>query len=151
MNNYFEKEISSINRELTSLKTSGQKSSAFTKTISRTVNVTAQLQYEDISYPTGSARAEVAYEVVTTKDALIIPSLSWYYEDVFMQELGPARVIDMFTGILSNGNYVVYLYFIGSEEGDNSDAARTKRGETVMVSVDLSIVCTQDFTLRKIL
>lgn len=151
MNNYFENELANLEREVTNLKTSAQKSSTLTKTISKTISITVQLQWEDISYPNGSARAEVAYEIETEKDAIIIPTLSWYYEDIFEQEFGPTRVIEMTKGILNTGNYGVYLYFMGSEEGDNSDAARTKRGETVLVSVDLTVVCTQDFTITRFL
>ena len=151
MNEYFEREILHLERELTNLKTAAQKSSAIMKTTSQTVTVTVQLQYEDISYPTGSARAQAAYEIDTDKPAIVMPTLSWYDEDVHEPIFGTKREIRMTTGILNNGNYGVFLYFIGSEAGDNSDAARTKRGEVVMVSVDMKISANQEFTIRKVL
>lgn len=150
MNDYFEREIIHLEKELTNLKTSAQRSGGIVKTVSKTVAITVQLQWEDISWPNGSARAETFYEVVTDKDAIIIPTLSWYDEDVFEPLFGTKREIQVTRGFLNNGNYGIYLYFIGSEQGDNSDAARTKRGETVNVSVDLTVVSTQDFTFRKV-
>lgn len=150
MNDYFEREILTLERELTNLKTSAQRSGGLVKTVSKTVTVSAKLEWKDISWPNGSARAEVYYEVVTDNDATIIPTLSWYNEDVFEPMFGTKREINMTTGIFPNGNFCVYLYFVGSEEGDNSDAARTKRGETVIVNVDLTITATQDFVLRKV-
>lgn len=151
MQNYFDREIKYLEKEITNLKTSGQKSSALVKTIAKTTTVSVQLQWEDISYPNGSARARAAYEVVTSKDAIIMSTLSWYHENIFSNYIKTSREITLTRGVLSNGNYGAYLYFYGTEGGDNSDAARTKRGETVTVSVDLTVVCTQDFTLRRIL
>ena len=151
MNDYFEKEIIQLERELTNLKTAGQKSSALVKTMSKSLDITVQLEYQDISWPTGSARAQAAYEIITDSDALIIPTLSWYDEDIHEPSMLTTREITMTRGMSANGNYTVHLYFIGSEQGENSDAARTKRGEIVTVSVTLSVVSTQEFTIRKVL
>lgn len=150
MNDYFEKEILNLERELKNLKTSAQRSGGIVRVVSQTVHVSVNLEWEDISWPTGSARAEATYEVITDRNALIMPTLSWYDEDVFEPAFGTKREIRMQRGVLSNGNQSIYLYFIGSEQGEDSDAARTKRGETVAVTVDLTITSTQDFVIRKI-
>ena len=55
----------------------------------------------------------------------------------------------MSTFILPTGNFGVSLYFIGTENGPDSDAARVKNGETITVSVNLTVTCTDNFTLRR--
>lgn len=150
MDNYFDREFNSLEKELLRLKTSAQKSAGVMKTISKTVNVTVNLQYKDYSYPTGSARADAFYEVVTDADAIVIPTLDWYYGDINQSASldNSTRRIMVWWGFRPNGNIGIHLYFIGTEPGDNSDAARTKRGETVTVSVNLTVLCTQDFVIR---
>lgn len=153
MDDYFNREFDFLERELTQLKTSSQRSASAVSTVIKTVNVSVNLQYEDISYPTGSARALVYYEVDTDEDVIIMPTLSWYYGDITQAAnvFFTTRRIDMDSGWLTPSNkYGIALYFIGTEQGDNSDAARTKRGETVTVSVDLTVLCTQDFTLTRL-
>lgn len=151
MDNYFDREIEYLENELTNLKTAAQKSAGAIKTTSKTISVSVNLKYEDISYPTGSARAAKYYEVITDKDAIIIPTLSWYFGDVMegANVYFVTREIRMRTGLRQNGNFAFELYFIGTEQGNNSDAARTKRGETVTVSVNLTVLCTQNFTLQE--
>lgn len=150
MQNYFENEVKNVERELLWLKTSGQKSASAIDTASEKISLNVNLEYQEISYLTGSARASKWYRVRTDDDAIIVPTLSWYYGDI-SQAANPeftTREIQMSTGIM-NGVFVIGLYFIGTEKGDNSDAARVKRGETVTVSVDLNIVCTSEFTVEE--
>lgn len=150
MDNYFDSEFNNLEKELLRLKTSGQKSASSIKTISKTIHISVNLQYEDISWPTGSARATKHYRIITNNDAIIIPTLSWYYGDVTegANVYFTTRKIRVDMGLLQN-YYAVRLYFIGTEQGDNSDAARTKRGETVTVSVDMTVLSTQDFTIEE--
>jgi hypothetical protein len=151
MEQYFDNEIKNMERELLYLKTASQKSASAIKTISKTVSVSANLEYQDISWPTGSARANKWYKVTTSDDAIIIPTLSWYHGDVTQAAdiEYVTRKIQMATGII-DGNFTIGLYFVGTEKGDNSDAARTKRGETVTVTVDLTVLCTQDFQIQEV-
>ena len=149
MDNQFEEEIKRLEDEITSIKTAGQKSATVAQVVSQTVDASTQLHYEDISYPTGSARGEAFFEISTSRDAIIIPTLSWYDEDVTEPIYGRDREIDVTQGITSNGDYGIFLYFVGSEVGDDSDAARTKRGETVIVNVTLTVAATQEFVIRR--
>lgn len=151
MQDYFENEVKRVERELLWLKTSGQKSASAIATTSRTLHLNVNLQYEEISWPTGSARASKWFQVVPENDAIIIPTLSWYHGDINQAadiEI-MTREIRLDIGIV-NGKYTIGLYFIGTEKGDNSDAARTKRGETVTVSVDLTVVSTSNFTITEV-
>lgn len=151
MEEYFTREMITIERELTRLKTSGQKSGASAKLVSKTIAVSANLQYEDISWPTGSARATVIYEIDTGYNSLITATLDWYYGDVTQAanvEFTTRKIV-LKPVVLSNGNRGISLYFIGTEKGDDSDAARTKRGETVTVNVNLTVNATNNFTIQE--
>lgn len=152
MDNYFDQEIKSMEREITDLKTASQKSAATAPMVTKTVNVSTNLEYEDISYPWGSARSTVRYEVQTDYDEIIVPTLDWYFGDITQsgQTDQPTREIQLNTRIATNGKIIVELYFIGTENGANSDAQRVKNGETVTVSVNLTVRCTNDFNLRRL-
>lgn len=151
MDNYFNRELNYLKKELTRLKTAGQKSASSAKLVKQTVNVSTNLVWEDISYPYGSARATAVYEVIPNSDSIIVPTLDWYFGDINQSYnvYYTTRKIQMDTFILPTGNYGVYLYFIGTENGPDSDAARAKNGETITVSVNLTVTCTDNFTLRR--
>ena len=151
MDNYFNRELNYLKKELTRLKTAGQKSASSAKLVKQTVNVSTNLVWEDISYPYGSARATAVYEVIPNSDSIIVPTLDWYFGDINQSYdvYQTTREIQMSTFVLPTGNYGVYLYFIGTENGPDSDAARAKNGETITVSVNLTVTCTDNFTLRR--
>lgn len=151
MENYFDHELNYLKKELTRLKTAGQKSASSAKLVRQTVNISVNLAWEDISYPYGSARAKAVYEVIPNSDSIIVPTLDWYFGDINQSYnvYYTTRKIQMRTFILPTGNYGVYLYFVGTENGPNSDAARAKNGETITVSVNLTVTCTDNFTLRR--
>lgn len=151
MENYFNHELNYLKKELTRLKTATQKSASSAKLVKQTVNVSTNLVWEDISYPYGSARSDVLYEIVPNTDSIIICTLDWYYGDItksydIYQTTREIRVKQL---VLPNGKPGIELYFIGTEDGPNSDAARAKNGETITVSVNLTVTCTDNFTLRR--
>lgn len=151
MDNYFNHELNYLKKELTRLKTAAQKSASSAKLVKQTVNISVNLVWEDISYPYGSARATAVYEIIPNSDSIIVPTLDWYFGDITKSYVvyQSTRKIQMSEFILPTGNPGVYLYFIGTEDGPNSDAARAKNGETITVSVNLTVTCTDNFTLRR--
>lgn len=152
MENYFDTEINYLKKEITRLKTSTQKSSSNVAFVSQTVTCSVNLNWEDLSQPYGSARALAIYEIIPEDDAIIMPTLSWYFGDI-MQGANiqfVTRRIQFTRLVLPSGNEGVQLYFIGTENGPNSDAARAKNGEIITVSVDLKVVCDENFTLRRV-
>lgn len=151
MDNYFNRELNYLKKELTRLKTAGQKSASSAKLVKQTVNVSTNLVWEDISDPYGSARSWVIYEITPNSDSIIVATLNWYYDDINSSYLTTqsTREIQLKQVILPNGKPGVQLYFIGTENGPDSDAARAKNGETITVSVNLTVTCTDNFTLRR--
>lgn len=151
MDNYFNHELNYLKKELTRLKTAAQKSASSAKLVKQTVNVSTNLVWENISYPYGSARSDVLYEITPNSDAIIIYTLDWYFGDItksydIYQSTREIRVKQL---VLPNGKPGVELYFIGTEDGPNSDAARAKNGETITVSVNLTVTCTDNFSIRR--
>lgn len=151
MQDYFEREISNMERELRYLKTSSQRSAGSMVISSQTLNLSVPLQYIHNPPLDDKARAEKWFEVVTEGEQLIVPTLSWYFQDLSQASstIFTTRMIELWQTILPNGNYGVYLYFIGSEIGDNNDAERLKNGETINVDVDLTIRCTNNFVVQE--
>lgn len=150
MQDYFEHEITQAKKELTRLKTSAQKSSSNARIIVQQIPISVDLQWENISYPYGSARAEIFYEIIPENNAIYNCTLDWYSGDITQAAVTtqPTREIKLTQHILPNGSEGVRLYFIGTEDGANSDAARVKNGETVTINVTLTISCTDVFTAR---
>ena len=151
MENYFNHELNYLKKELTRLKTAAQKSASSAKLVKQTVNVSTNLVWEDISYPYGSARSDVLYEITPNSDSIIVCTLDWYFGDITKSYdiYQSTREIQVKQLVLPNGKPGIELYFIGTEDGPNSDAARAKNGETITVSVNLTVTCTDNFTLRR--
>lgn len=151
MENYFDHELNYLKKELTRLKTANQKSASSAKLVKQTVNVSTNLVWEDISDPYGSARSDVVYEIIPNSDSIVICTLDWYFGDINQSYnvYYTTRQIKAKQLVLPNGNQGIELYFIGTENGPNSDAARAKNGETITVSVNLTVTCTDNFTLRR--
>lgn len=151
MENYFNHELNYLKKELTRLKTAAQKSASSAKLVKQTVNVSTDLVWKDISDPYGSARSDVLYEITPNSDAIIIYTLDWYFGDITKSYdvYQSTREIQVKQLVLPNGKPGIELYFIGTEDGPNSDAARAKNGETITVSVNLTVTCTDNFSIRR--
>lgn len=151
MENYFNHELNYLKKELTRLKTAAQKSASSAKLVKQTVNVSTNLVWVDLSDPYGSARSDVVYEIIPNSGSIIVCTLDWYYGDINGSYTTDqtTREIQVQQFVLPNGNPGVELYFIGTEDGPNSDAARAKDGETITVSVNLTVTCTDNFSIRR--
>lgn len=151
MENYFNHELDYLKKELTRLKTAAQKSSGSATLVKQTVNISTNLVWEDISDPYGSARSDVLYEIIPNSDAIIVCTLDWYFGDIngSYTTNQTTREIQVKQLVLPNGKPGIELYFIGTEDGPNSDAARAKNGETITVSVNLTVTCTDNFSIRR--
>lgn len=148
----FDKEFLNIEREITRLKTSAQKSATLVQTVSQQLNIEASLSL-GTGASTPVAVKVIYYEILTEKTALVIPTLDWYYQNIYdaWQTLPsvPSRYIDMTQIILPNSNNGLKIAVFGTNSGTNNDAERLMRGETVTIGFKLSIRCTCNFTIRE--
>lgn len=151
MDNYFNRELDYLKKELTRIKTNSQKSSSSATLVKQTVNVSTNLVWENISDPYGSARSDVIYEIIPNSDSIVVCTLDWYFGDINGSYTTDqtTREIQVHQFVLSNGHPAIELYFIGTENGPNSDAARARNGETITVSVNLTVTSTDNFTIRR--
>lgn len=150
MENYFDREIKGIERELLYLKTSAQKSAGVVKTVSKTLPITVTLVDDhSASYPT--ARAWKHYQINSDETAITIPSLDWYFQDITKASTSfyTTRQIEMCHVILPNGKDGLRLHIFGTENSPGSDGERVGNGETVRVSFNLTVRSTADFTIEE--
>lgn len=142
MDDYFNRELRQINREITRLKTSGQKSGGIVPTVATTINVTEQLQLIGLS----TAYAEAYYKIRTNSTALVMTSLDKYYDDIFNIFNHGTRSYDCYLHRRSNGDIIMIVYFSG-----NQDDARTLwEGGSVSMSTEVTVRCTDNFTIERI-
>ena len=155
MNNYFDTELLYLDKELTYLKTSMPRSASLVVTTSQTLHLDARLEIGTKPYqgdPDVAVRV-YNYEIVTEENALIIPTLDWYYDDISQAWREPptiyARYIDMVEVILPNGNPGLRLTVFGTNVGTNNDAERVAAGQNVTISFNLTVRCSHEFTIRE--
>lgn len=150
MDNYFDREIKNMEGELLTLKTSAQKSAIVAQTVDKTIPITVTLRNEgSATYPT--ARAEKHYQINTTGDAIIIPTLDWYFQDITKaaDTFYTTRQLELFHVTLPNGKDGLRIYIYGTENFAGSDGDRVGQGQTVQVSFNLTIRSTADFTVEE--
>lgn len=155
MNDYFNTELLYLNKEITRLKTSAQRSAALLVTTSQTVRIDANLELGtgiDVGGPQVAVKT-FNYEIVTESNAIITSTLDWYYADISQAWRQPpyvyARYIDMAEVVLPNGNAGIRLSIYGTNVGVNNDAERVAGGQTVTVTVNLTVRCSDNFIIRE--
>ena len=153
MEQYFEQQLKEVKRELTRLKTAVQKSSTVMTLAQKTITLNIPLSWRSAyGYTYGRADAEKYYKFTSSTSALFFPTLSWYAGNISQAwSVLPhtTRTITMTRTILPDGSNGIRLQFIGTDNDENSDAAKAKDGQTVTVSVDLTVTCTNDFTIEE--
>lgn len=153
MNNYFEQEIKRLEREVLRLKTSGQKSAGVIEMVTQTIPVSIKLEVDpSVSVP--SAAGQKYYKIINESNALVIPTLDWYYQDVNNAWRGRlsvySRYLDMSDVIYSDGYVGVRIRAIGTNVGANNDGIRVANGETVMVDCNLTVISSDNFTIEEV-
>lgn len=143
MQNYFDREILFTERELTALKTSMQKSAGEIVTTSDSVDLNIPLSLDSMQ---SQAEGSVAYKITPSSVAMIFPTLNWYYSDITKAHDTPrtTREASCVLGRLSNGTYVANISVIGTQ----ADVDALKGGSSVSVSIKLTVICSDTFTME---
>lgn len=154
MDNYFSSEIMRLEREVVNYKTAGQKSATVMSTVTKTIPLEFTLVDESQSSQTRVVVGHKTLQIISAKDAIIIPTLDWYYGDISGAWQFPfviaSRFIDFDEVILPNGNFGVNLMAFGTNSGENNDADKVGRGETVTISCNFTVQSTADFEIEEI-
>lgn len=148
MDNYFEREIMTLERELRQLKTAQQKSAGQVPTIFKSISFNVPLSL-DSSQTT--AHGSAAFRVTTADNCLIIPTLAKYYDNIALAEYIPlkTRYMTIVVGKLAQNTYLIELSARGTE-GANSDVSTLIGGGSVVLDNTLTVQSTDEFTLEQI-
>ena len=148
MDGYFEQEISYLERELSRLKTAAQRSSGTVETISKTVKVNISLSMNQAQT---ACSGYAYYTVEPESDSVVNATLDWYYEDVSVEwrPYRTGRAMSLKRFMLPDRRICVEIRADGSDwSGDNSDdLSKLKNGQSVSLSVNLTVQCTDKFTM----
>lgn len=141
MENYFNREITSIEKELTALKTAKAASSVSLELFTKSVDISIPLHLSDYLTATGA----VAYAVNSDDNIIIWPTLDWYFDDVYdVNRIDEYRTLKI-KNCYKDGKSQLLINARGSE--DDIDAMTG--GSSVTLKARLTVVGTRDFTLEK--
>lgn len=148
MNNYFDRELKQLERELTYLKTARQKSATAVGLISHSVNVSISLA---LNSSQTSATGYKAYAIDNGEyDQLATATLDWYIDDVY-QYWKPTQLADSLRkASIQMGIYNNHQTAIVRITGSHNDIEALKNGESRIVNLTLTVTSTGDFTLRSL-
>lgn len=141
MQDYFERELLNIKREITYLKTAMQKSAGIVETTSQSVSLNLPLSLDEYQInATGRAR----FRVISSDDILMMTTLNWYYEDITKSSDYPrtTRYGDVIT--FYDDTPIIRVIVRGTQ----SDVNTLKNGGSVSVNVVLTVRATDEFTLE---
>lgn len=140
MQNYFEREITTIEKELLWLKTSVVKSGAVVTSEVKSVDYNIPLQLASATNATGAAN----FKLKINDDAIFEPTLDVYYDDITVGPLGNTRRRTVQTFWLTGEEYILNV----RAWGDSNDITTLQNGGSVTMSGTLTVTCTDDFTLE---
>lgn len=146
MNNYFDREIKFIERELTYLKTSAQKSAADIGLYSQSVPVAVPLS---LNSSQTNARGYKAFYIVADSDIMVCSTLDWYIDDIY-DYWRPYREGTVRKAFIRSGFYNDRQIIVVRVEGGISDIESLKSGTSVTVNLTLTVNGTNTFTLEAI-
>lgn len=142
MDNYFDREIKQIKREILGLKQSQQKSAATVPTAVRTASISLDLEIID----SGDPRATAYFRIETNSRALVFATLDKYYDDITLNDHGwnpDTRKARLAVQKVSKLVYYVIITLIGTGQ----DYVTIRDGGKVTMSRNLTVRCTDNFTM----
>jgi hypothetical protein len=145
MDNYFDREILQMERELLRLKTSQQKFAGSVPTIKKSLQISVPLA---LTAGGMTARGQIYCKIVPESTALVYPTLAKYYDDVLLFPYVEDRTRSFFMEMFRNGDDL-YLEIIayGTNYGQNNDVATLKNGGSVSLTNTITVVSTDNFEL----
>lgn len=148
MDNYFDREILQMERELLRLKTSQQKFAGSVPTIKKNLQISVPLA---LAAGGLTARGQIYCKIVPESTALVYPTLAKYYDDVLLFPYVEDRTRSFSMEMYQNGNDL-YLEIIayGTNYGQNNDVATLKNGVSVSLTNTITVVATDNFELEVI-
>ena len=141
MQDYFERELLNIKREMTYLKTAMQKSAGIVETTSHSVSLNLPLSLDEYQI---NASGHARFGVNSSDNILMMTTLNWYYDDITKASDLPrtTRHADVIT--FYDGRPIIRVIVRGTQ----SDVNTLKNGGSVSIDVILTVRATDEFTLE---
>ena len=146
MENYFDSQLLSMKRELLALKQAKQKFAGSIPMVKQSVDVSIPLS---LNSSQTSATGEKLFKITTTHDAILVPTLTTYYDDVTKHGQTPntTRYMLPMLGRLSSNVFLVRIDAFGTQ-GNDSDVTTLINGGSVTLTNKLTVIGTDEFTLE---
>lgn len=142
MQEYFEQEITAIEKELRWLKTSAVKSGATITSISKSLPYNIPLELTSSTNAAGSAR----FRLTVDDNANFNATLDKYFDNIVAGPYGDSRRRAVEVSYISSGVYVIRVY----ARGDSNDISTLERGGQATMGGTLTVCCTDNFVLEAI-
>lgn len=140
MQDYFENELTMIEKEIRWLKTSLVKSGATITSIIKSVDYSIPLQLVG-----GGAKGSANFLINVDEACILVPNLDWYYKDI-SQAMTGTRTASCTLKWLSDLQYIVTV----EVSGDANDISTLSGGGSVTLTGVLSVCSSGDFTLEAV-
>ena len=146
MDNYFDKEILQMERELLRLKTSQQKFAGSVPTVKKSIQISVPLA---LSGGGMTARGQIYCKIVPENTALFYPTLAKYYDDVLLFPYTENRTRYFSIEVYHNGDDLfIEIRANGTNYGQNNDVDTLRNGGSVSLTNTLTVVATDNFELE---
>ena len=146
MDNYFDREILQMERELLRLKTSQQKFAGSVPTVKKSIQISVPLALAGGGM---TARGQIYCKIVPDSTALFYPTLAKYYDDVTLFPYVEDRTRSFSMEMFQNGDDLyLEIRAIGTNYGQNNDVATLKNGGSVSLTNTITVVATDDFEME---
>lgn len=139
MQNYFESELTHLEKEMRWLKTSAVKSGATITSAVESVDYSISLNLVSST----NANGKQVFILETEDSAIFTATLDVYYDDI-TNALGDTRRRTVQPYYLSGNKYALTIL----AWGNSSDRATLSGGGTVTITGKLTVTCTSNFTLE---
>lgn len=151
MENYYNSEFGAMEKELYWLKTAAIKSAANIETTAKTVRIDVPLA---ISSSQTYCIGYVYYKIKCENESIVMVTLDCYHTDIMVEWQTPRinRSLDIVKMRLPDGSIGLEIYANGttfSTDGTD-DLSRLRNGESVIISANLTVRATNNFTLEKV-
>lgn len=147
MNNYFEQELLSIDRELAALKTAQQKFAGEVPLITKVIQVDVPLQ---LNSSQTIARGVKMVRLDSNDKCFFVATLNKYFDNIMDAAKTPriSREAYVRIGKDSSGKNLVEVIAYGTEFGDNNDVQTLVNGGSVTLSYTLTVKSTENFDME---
>lgn len=146
MENYFNSQIASMSREITTLKTASQKSAGQIEVASKSINISIPLS---LNASQTTASGDIYFLIKSSKPVISFVTLDHYYDDIAKANLTPrqTRSLSVSKYVSPNGIGIRVLGY--GTQGPNSDVSTLINGGSVTLTATMTVKCTDDFSIEE--